>query len=104
MATVSYRKNTITQLKDDNGIVVTDHASKAAILLVAFKNRMGISLQPQMQFDLSSLIAATVHLDSLVVPFSREEIDNVIKLMPSDKAPGPDGFNGLFLKKMLEPC
>jgi hypothetical protein len=28
-----------------------------------------------------------------------EEIDLVIKEMPSDKAPGPDGFNGMFLKK-----
>jgi hypothetical protein len=26
------------------------------------------------------------------------EIDNVVKLMPVDKAPGPDGFNGQFLK------
>jgi hypothetical protein len=32
-------------------------------------------------------------------PFSQEEMDNVIKKMPPDKAPGPDGFNGLFLKK-----
>jgi hypothetical protein len=33
------------------------------------------------------------------MPFSRKEIDDVIKAMPSDRAPGPDGFNGLFLKK-----
>jgi hypothetical protein len=26
-------------------------------------------------------------------------MDEVIKEMPSDRAPGPDGFNGLFLKK-----
>jgi hypothetical protein len=26
-------------------------------------------------------------------------MDLVIKEMPPDKAPGPDGFNGLFLKK-----
>jgi hypothetical protein len=34
--------------------------------------------------------------------FSNEEIDNIIKHMPNDKAPGPDGFNGLFMKKILE--
>lgn len=33
------------------------------------------------------------------MPFTQEEIDLVIKRMPNDKAPGPDGFNGLFLKK-----
>jgi hypothetical protein len=38
------QENTITQLKDDTGIMVADHAGKAAILLLAFKNRMGISL------------------------------------------------------------
>ena len=32
-------------------------------------------------------------------PFSHEEIDNIVKKMPGDKAPGPDGFNGSFLKK-----
>jgi retron-type reverse transcriptase len=26
-------------------------------------------------------------------------MDDVIKYMPADRAPGPDGFNGLFLKK-----
>ena len=36
---------------------------------------------------------------SLVQPICREEIDRVVKLIPPDKAPGPDGFNGLFLKK-----
>jgi hypothetical protein len=29
----------------------------------------------------------------------RDEIDLIIKEMPSDRAPGPDGFNGMFLKK-----
>jgi len=29
----------------------------------------------------------------------QEEVDLVVKRMPADKAPGPDGFNGRFLKK-----
>ena len=40
-----------------------------------------------------------MNLNSLVAPFSREEIDLLIKQIPTDKAPGPDGFNGLFMKK-----
>jgi len=63
------------------------------------KNRMGISLQPRMLFDLHSLISPSVNLDSLVAPFTKEEIDKIIKQLPIDKAPGPDGFNGLFMKK-----
>jgi len=52
-----------------------------------------------MQFDLPALINVNVDLNSLVAPFSREEIDLLIKQIPTDKAPGPDGFNGLFMKK-----
>jgi retron-type reverse transcriptase len=38
-------------------------------------------------------------MDSLASPFQTDEIDSIVKRMPTDKAPGPDGFNGLFLKK-----
>jgi len=38
-------------------------------------------------------------LDILTKPFEKEEMDNVVKHMPVDKAPGPDRFNGLFFKK-----
>jgi len=48
---------------------------------------------------LEQLIQLNVDLASLVEPFTSEEIDQVVKNMPADKAPGPYGFNGLFLKK-----
>jgi len=51
-----------------------------------------------MLFDLQHLITPTEGLEVLSIPFTREEIDKVVKEMPSDKSPGPDGFNGLFLK------
>jgi hypothetical protein len=38
-------------------------------------------------------------LQQIEVPFSKEDIDKVVMRMPTDKAPGPDGFNGLFMKK-----
>ena len=34
----------------------------------------------------------------LEVPFTTVEMDNIVKNMPTDKSPGPDGFNA-FLKK-----
>lgn len=53
-----------------------------------------------MTYDLSFLI--TQHdLDHLDLDFSQEEIDLVIKCLPNSHAPGPDGFNGLFIKKNL---
>jgi hypothetical protein len=54
-----------------------------------------------MLFDLPSLIQPIQVLDSLSSTFSKEEIDSIVKFMPLDKSPGPDGFNGLFLKKCL---
>lgn len=51
-----------------------------------------------MRFDLPAITKTSDHLDQLTVPFTTNEIDTVIKDMPSDHAPGPDGFNGTFLK------
>jgi len=52
-----------------------------------------------MNFNLPALIHADPDLSSLVTPFSNEEVDSVIRHLPSDKALGPNGFNTDFLKK-----
>jgi hypothetical protein len=39
------------------------------------------------------------NLEELVTPFTGQEINAVLKDLPTDKAPGPDGFNGYFFKK-----
>jgi hypothetical protein len=79
--------------------LIFDHEGKAALLYQAYKDRMGVSLQPRMAFDLPTLISLTINLESLAAPILKEEIDRVIKLLPPDKATGPDGFNGLFMKR-----
>jgi hypothetical protein len=80
--------------------VVTDHEGKAALLWTAcYKNRMGVSNHPQMQFDRDNLIQMDIDLSDLVAPFTSEEVDRIVKITPPDKAPGRDGFNGLFFKK-----
>lgn len=50
-----------------------------------------------MQFDLPSFITPIAGLEELSLP-ALKDIDEVICTMPADKAPGPDGFNGNFLK------
>jgi hypothetical protein len=52
MATVTYRKNLITQLKDEADNAICDHESKAAIIWSTFRNRMGATTDPIMHFDL----------------------------------------------------
>jgi hypothetical protein len=51
-----------------------------------------------MLFYMSSVIQPTLALDALSTPFTKEENDYVVSFMPVDKAPGPDGFNGQFIK------
>jgi hypothetical protein len=96
MATNSYRRNTITQLQNENGDWIQDHEGKAGLLWTSYRQRMGMTSSPIMYFDLSELITPVEELDSLVAPFFTHEIDTVVKRMPNDKAPGPDSFNGLF--------
>src|ERR1044072_4129781 len=52
-----------------------------------------------MKFNLENLLSEVPDLHSLTEPFDKKEIDDTVKHMPTDKAPGPDGFNVMFLKK-----
>lgn len=47
-----------------------------------------------------------VGINELSRPFSDDEIAKVLKELPVDRAPGPNGFNGLFVKRcwsIIEP-
>ncbi|XP_037432425.1 uncharacterized protein LOC119299287 [Triticum dicoccoides] len=98
MASERYRRNNIASLTLQDGTVAEDHASKESVIFHSFKERLGTSSKHEMKFNLASIIKRIDGLDALTVPFTRQEIDLVIKEMPADRAPGPDGFNGSFLK------
>ena len=70
----------------------------AGVFLNKFKERMGHSAGIVLGLDISSILQPIDGLQNLTRPFEKEEMDLVIKAMPSDKAPGSNGFNGLFLK------
>jgi hypothetical protein len=91
-------RNLITSIKASDGSIIYNHDHKAAIIWESYKERLGVSENAQMAIDLERIIQSN-DLSHLDAPFTREEIDNVIKDFPTDKAPGPDGFNGKFLKK-----
>ncbi|XP_073354997.1 uncharacterized protein [Aegilops tauschii subsp. strangulata] len=99
MATERHRRNSIASLKALDGSVVSQHSQMEGIIGNYFKNRMGVSTGIVMGFDLSVLLAPIDGLDFLTKPFTKEEMDETVKHMPIDKAPGLDGFNGLFFKK-----
>lgn len=78
-ATIKHINNLIIVLKDDNGIEHNDYHTKAAILFTTFKKRMGISQATE-------------------ATFTKKELDDVVKHMPSNKSLRLDGFSATFLK------
>jgi hypothetical protein len=99
MATERYRRNVISQIVDSSGRMVQDHGELSSIFWQEFKRRLGSSVGVTMQFDLQDLVQRHTNLEFLCLPFSSKEVDGVILDLPSNKSPGPDGFNNLFYKK-----
>ena len=98
-ATLKYRNNLISQFQKDNGEIVSNHFDKAKVLWDAFKERLGQSEFRNIVFNLSSFLDSSTDLGWLEDPFTREEIDSVVRNLPNNKAPGLDGFNSEFIKK-----
>ena len=98
MATIAHKRNFISSLIKPDGTVVTEHGQKENLLLESYKQRLGICEFSNIHYDLSTLLAEH-NLDYLDTEFSQTEIEAVIKSLPNNHAPGPDGFHGLFIKK-----
>lgn len=60
---------------------------------------MGVAKGINMQFDLQSIINPISGLEDLSGPFSDDEINEVLKHLHLDRAPGPHGFTRLFVKR-----
>jgi hypothetical protein len=100
--TINYRHNYISMLLNENQAKITDHDGKASILWKAFKDRMGKFDSPQLLYNVQQLYGGGMDnetKESLECPFTEEEeVDEVVKDLPNDKSPGPDGFNNEILK------
>ena len=84
-ATIKYRRNLITALEDTSGMLVIEHSAKADLIWQSFKERLGVSSFTGITFNLPDFIQLVHDLSSLVVHFSKEGIDLVVKSLPSDK-------------------
>jgi hypothetical protein len=89
----------ISQIVDSSGRMIADHTEKSALFYQEFKSRMGCSVPTSLQFQLDNIVPFCGNLEHLCLPFSQEEIGNIILDLPSDKASGPDGFSNMFFKR-----
>jgi hypothetical protein len=91
------RKNFIQRIAHNQGWV-TDHNGKESLIKTHFSAVMGKGPPCPRDFNWAGMSFPPLDLEDLGESFSELEVFAAIKSMPSDKAPGPDGFMGAFYK------
>ena len=79
-----------------DGNLITDQHGKEEIFFQTYKNLLGSARGRANTIDLEFLGIQPVDLLDQDAYFTEEEVLATIKDMPADRAPGPDGFIGLF--------
>jgi hypothetical protein len=94
-----YRKKRkfISKLEED-GRVYTNHDDIQVVLDGFFTNLIGTDFPRSVTIDLLGCHRTAADLSELDSPFLEKEVRDTIADLPSDKAPGPDGFMGRFYK------
>lgn len=92
------RKNFIHSLRTE-GRYVTQHHDKAAVIHEHFDRILGTKETRACTINWAELQMPTVTGGGLDNPFSEAEVWKAILASPAEKAPGPDGFNGIFFRK-----
>jgi hypothetical protein len=90
-ATERYIHNKIAEITHDDGNVLYDHQDEANAFWQSFRGRMGVCIPTAAPFDISAILHHTEDMSSLSVPFSEEEISDIVKYMKPDRAPGDEG-------------
>jgi hypothetical protein len=78
--------------------VITDQRGKEKAFFEAYSELLGRAQSREHTLDLQALDLRSADLSDLDREFSEEEVWGAIKEIPSDRAPGPDGFIGAFYR------
>ena len=90
-----HRRKFIVNLRNGDEIAFS-HDEKADVLHKYFSSIMGREEIREASINLDTLNLPALDLSGLDAPFSEEEVWAAVRDMPSDRAPGPDGFTGAF--------
>ncbi|XP_073366378.1 uncharacterized protein [Aegilops tauschii subsp. strangulata] len=89
----------ILQLDQLEDSVITDQNGKEEAFYNAYKELLGMYQAREHTIDLDCLGITPLDPQELDAIYTEEEVYSVIKSMPSERAPGPDGFIGLFFHR-----
>jgi hypothetical protein len=92
-----HRKKLIWSLEHDGQMLVNE-CRKAKALFEFFNGILGTPSQRHWVINLDLLDLPQPNLSVLSVRFTEEEVISVIRLLPPDKASGPDRFTIHFLQ------
>lgn len=99
-ANARIKKTFINAQHNENGVPTTQQ-DKMKVAEQFFRVVVGSSVTRTQSINWNALGYTPFNLDELDSPFVEEELFQTIKELPPEKAPGPDGFNGIFYKNML---
>lgn len=91
------RKNFISSIQTEQGMVYS-HESKADKLFEHYSNHFGPKEGRELTLNWEHIGMQRHDLTHLEEVFTEEEVLATIRDIASEKAPGPDGFIGLFFK------
>ena len=89
------RRKRISSIVDGERLAIL-HNDMEQIMLNYFCGLMGAQVERANGIDIAALGLPLVNSELLDMPFTQEEVWNVVKDLPPDKAQGPDGFTGKF--------
>lgn len=77
---------------------MADQDAKEQAVWEYYNNLLGTAQERPEALNLHAFHQPSLDLADLDLPITETEVWDTIKLMPSDKASGPDGFTGRFYK------
>ena len=99
-------KNQINKIRNENGEITTDNTEIQRILgdyyQQLYANKMDNLEEMEKFLEKYNLQLNREEIESLNRPITNTEIETVIRNLPANKIPGPDGFTGEFYQKFRE--